>query len=140
MSWRRTTERGDRGTEEAIHHQVEAAAGETVEWEGQQRDPRYRLTSEEIIKRLKITPEEQKSLETIISAETKRQRDRERKRQKRREEGAVPRDEYLAALRERRQHLRTRAKRLHEEGISVTEIGRRLGISHTQVSRLLLVS
>jgi DNA invertase Pin-like site-specific DNA recombinase len=114
-----------------------ADAGETLEWEGKHRDPRYCLTNEEIIRRLKITPEEQELLETIISAETKRQRNTEQKRQKRREEGAVPRDKYEAAARERSQHHRTQAKRLHEKGIGVTEIGRRLGVSHTQVSRLL---
>jgi hypothetical protein len=114
-----------------------AAAGETVEWEGKQRDPRYRLTNNEIIKRLKITPTEQASLETIISEDIKKQRDKERKRQKRRKDGAVPRDEYLAAKREGRQHKRTQAKRLLEEGAGATEIGRKLGLSRSQVYRLI---
>jgi hypothetical protein len=60
-----------------------AADGETAEWLGQQRDPRYRLTNQRIIAMLKITPEEEVHLKAIISKETKRQRDRERKERER---------------------------------------------------------
>jgi hypothetical protein len=48
-----------------------AAAGETIQWNGQQRDTRYRLTNEKIIDWLEITPEEERQLETIVSGERK---------------------------------------------------------------------
>lgn len=115
-----------------------AADGETLEWRGQERRPLYWLTNEEIIQRLKITPEEEQHLKTIISKDTKRQRDRKRKEHKRRSEGVVPREEYEADTREGRQHDRTLAKKLKvQEGMSYREIGRRIGKSHTQVRRLL---
>jgi len=101
-----------------------AAEGETLEWKGQQRGPRYWLTNEEIIRRLKITPDEQRHLKTIISKDTKKQRDRERKEKKRRSEGVAPREEYLAECRESRQHNRHLAKELKAQGMSLREIQR----------------
>ena len=114
-----------------------AADGVTAEWLGQQRDPRYRLTNQRIIAMLKITPEEEVHLKTIISKETKRQRERERKERERRAHGVVRREEYIADARERRQHNRREARRLRGEGKSLREIGRDLGVSHSEVRRLL---
>jgi hypothetical protein len=114
-----------------------AADGETLEWRGQERRPLYWLTNEEIIQRLKITPEEEQHLKTIISKDTKRQRDRKRKEHKRRSEGVVPREEYEADRRDSRQHDRHLAKELKAQGMSLREIGSELGISHMQVKRLL---
>jgi len=114
-----------------------AADGETTEWLGQQRDPRYRLTNQRIIAMLRIAPEEEVHLKTLISKDAKRQRDRQRKERERRSQGAQPREEYVASRRERRQHTRHEARKLRGEGKSLREIGRALSISHTQVSRLL---
>jgi hypothetical protein len=114
-----------------------AAAGEKVLWKGQQRHPRYWLKNQSIIDRLEITPEEERHLKTIISEDTRRERDRERKERARRSQGAQPRDEYIADARETRQHTRREAQTLRGEGRSLREIGRVLGISHTQVGRLL---
>jgi hypothetical protein len=114
-----------------------AADGVTAEWLGQQRDPRYRLTNRRIMAMLKITPEEEVHLKTIISKETKRQRERERKERERRANGARPREEYVADARERRQHNRREARKLRGEGKSLREIGRDLGVSHAEVKRLL---
>jgi DNA invertase Pin-like site-specific DNA recombinase len=86
---------------------------------------------------LKITPDEESNLETIISKETKRQRDRERKARERRARGALAREDYLAQTRERNQYHRNQAKKLRAEGKSLRKIGEALGISPTQVSRLL---
>jgi hypothetical protein len=113
-----------------------AAEGETLEWKGQ-RGPRYWLTNEEIIRRLKITPDEERHLKTIISKDTKKQRDRERREKKRRSEGVAPREEYLAQCRESRQHNRYLAKKLKAQGMSLRKISSELGISHMQVKRLL---
>jgi hypothetical protein len=114
-----------------------AADGETLEWQGQQRTTRYWLSNEEIIRRLKINSEEEVHLKTIISKETKRQRDRERKEEKRRSEGVRPREVYLAERRESRQRNRHIAKELKAQGMSLREVGRQLKISPTQVKRLL---
>ena len=114
-----------------------AADGEALEWKGQQRGSRYWLTNEEIIRRLKITPDEERHLKTIISKNTKKQRDRERKEKQRRSEGVAPREEYLAECRESRRHNRHLATELKAQGMSLREIGCELGISHMQVKRLL---
>jgi hypothetical protein len=114
-----------------------AADGETAEWMGQQRDPRYRLTNQRIIAMLRITPEEEVQLKTIISKETKRQRDRERKERERRAGGARPRNEYVARSKERRRQRRQAAKSLRGDGMSLRKIGRELGVSHREVKRLL---
>jgi hypothetical protein len=114
-----------------------AADGNKVEWNGQQRDPRYRLTNQNIIAMLGITPEEERHLKTLISKDTKRRRDRERKERERRSQGVKPRDEYIADARERRQHNRREARKLSGEGKSLRDIGTTLGISHTHVRRLL---
>jgi len=114
-----------------------AAAGGKVQWKGHLRHPRYWLTNQSIIDRLEITPEEERHLETIISEDTRRERDRERKERARRSQGAQPRDGYIASAREGRQHTRREAQKLRNEGRSFREIGRVLNISHTQVRRLL---
>jgi hypothetical protein len=114
-----------------------AADGVTAEWLGQQRDPRYRLTNRQIIAMLKITPEEEVELKTIISKQTKRRRERQRKERERRANGALPREEYIADARERTQHNRREARKLRGEGKSLREIGRDLGVSHSEVRRLL---
>jgi hypothetical protein len=109
-----------------------ASAGDKVEWNGQQRDPRYRLENKTIIDMLGITPSEEKEMHVLISKETKRQRDRERKERERRARGAKPRDEYLAEAREKR----NLAHGLHQEGMSLRAIGKTLGVSHTQIKRM----
>ena len=118
-----------------------AAAGETIQWKGEQRDTRYRLTNEKIIDWLEITPEEEQHLKKIVSGsrkqEIRRQRDRERKEKKRRSEGVRPRDEYLAQREEDRWRHRTLAKELKDQGMSMREISRELGRSHTYVGELL---
>ena len=78
-----------------ISRAKDASEGETVEWQGHERDPRYRLTNQRIIDDLNITTAEEKEMKVIISNATKRQRDRERKERERRSKGAKPRDEYL---------------------------------------------
>jgi hypothetical protein len=116
-----------------IQRAQDAGAGETVEWEGKQRDPRYRLTNRKIIEDLGITLDEEKEMGVIISKETKQHRERERKERERRSRGARAREEYLAEAREKRRH----AQELSGEGMSAREIGRKLDLSHTHVLRLL---
>ena len=110
-----------------------ASVGDKVEWNGQQRDPRYRPTTKRIIDMLGITPSEEKEMQVLISEDTKRRRDRERKERERRARGAKPRAEYLAEAREKR----SLAQGLHQQGMSLREIGKTLGITHTQTRRMI---
>ena len=81
-----------------IRRALMAARGETVEWQGQQWDPRYRFTNETIIELLQITPEEQRQLSTIWSDDVRREKNRKRKEAERRAAGVRPREEYLAEV------------------------------------------
>jgi hypothetical protein len=74
-------------------------------------------------------------MKVLISKDNKRQRNREHKEQKRRAQGAKPRDEYLAEAGAREKE--SRAKELHRQGLSLRKIGEQLGVSHTQVRRML---
>jgi Homeodomain-like domain len=117
----------------AISRAHAASVGDKVEWNGQQRDPRYRLKNQTIIDMLGITPSEEKEMQVLISKDTKRQRERERKERERRSRGAKPRDEYLAEASEKRRV----ALELHQQGMSLRKIGERLGVSHTQIKRII---
>jgi len=120
-----------------ISRALSAGEGGTVEWSGRLRDPRYRLKNQTIIESLEITADEEESMKTIISSDTKRRRGRERKERERRDRAAKPRAEYLVDRSEARGRHRTSALALRGEGLSLREIGRKLGISHTQARRLL---
>ncbi len=112
-----------------------AKAGEMIEWKGKRRDPRYRLTTQRIIEAVSITPSEERQMKALMSKDTKRQRDRAGKEQKRRAQGAKSRDEYLAEARAREKE--SLAKELRRQGLSLRKIGEQLGVSHTQVKRML---
>ena len=128
------SERETRSRMQAVISRAHAASvGDKVEWHGQQRDPRYRLKNQTIIDMLGITPSEEKEMQVLISKDTKRQRDRERKERERRSRGAKPRDEYLAEASEKRRV----ALELHHQGMSLRKIGERLGVSHTQIKRMI---
>lgn len=110
-----------------------AAKDEKVLWQGHLKDPRYQFTNERIMELLDVTPEEERQLKTIISKDTKRQRDLERKESWRRSRGAKPRDEYVAQARQKRQQV----EELHERGYSNSEIAMQTGYSARHVSRVL---
>jgi hypothetical protein len=99
-----------------------------VDW-----DPRYRLRNQTIIEWLEITPEEEREMRTLISDDERRRRDRKRDEGRRREAGAMTRQEYLVRAAKRR----ATARRLSEEGLSLREIGKRLGVSHEAVRKAL---
>lgn len=67
-----------------IDRAVKAAAGETISWEGQQVDPRYRFRRETLWQRLKpIIPEElAHKLRAIVSDEVKQQHEKEREKKR----------------------------------------------------------
>ena len=104
-----------------------AARGEKVQWQGIEVDPRYRFKNRTIIELLEISAEEEQEMRTIISDHERRRRDRQRKNPE------MTRKEYedRAAMR------REEARRLAAKGLSLREIGKRLGISHEAVRKAL---
>ena len=99
-------------------------------------DKQYRYGNKRLIELLEITDEEQTHLKTIIGRSEKLRRHREREQKRRKEAGAVSRDKYLEQAEIRRQE----ALRLRNDGMSYRAIGERLGISRTQVMRIVQYS
>jgi hypothetical protein len=100
-----------------------AKAGEKGQHEGVAVDPRYRHSNAGLVERLKLEPDEQKEMKTIISKEESARRDRERHEQRRRKQGAIPRPEYCDQSAERR----AQARRLRAEGLSLSKIAAVMG-------------
>lgn len=111
----------------------QAAQGKTITWRGREIDPRYHFRNETIIEWLEITPEEQREMRTLLGVDELKRRDREQHTQSRRAQGTLPREEYLAQSKERRQ----RAQGLRQAGKSYREIARELGCSVSEAHRLL---
>lgn len=107
-----------------------AYAGEKVEFNGRELDPRYRWRNDTLVDRLGITAEEASQLKTILPEHEARRRDAERQRTRRRAKGAEPRADNLQPVVERRAEV----ARLKAEGLSVRAIAAQLGVSPGTVS------
>lgn len=107
------------------------ARGETVEFRGKQVSPRYGHSNESLIEKLRITPEEEREMQTIISKEEKRRRTNERRTVQRREQGVVPRAEYRQAAADKA----AAARALKDQGKSLRAISVELQISVTSAQR-----
>jgi hypothetical protein len=77
--------------------------GETIEWHGRQRDPRFHFRTDTIIRWLDITPAEMRALEfrCLVTPEIRREQERARITAHRRAQGMVSRQNFLAGSRER---------------------------------------
>jgi hypothetical protein len=104
-----------------------AFAGEKIEYQGRQVDPRYRFTNQRIIEELEIDFAEEREMRTIISDDERRRRDRARKNPE------MDRQQYLTRAAKRR----AQARRMASKGLSVRQIARELEISKSQVHRAL---
>lgn len=93
----------------------------------------YNISNAKLIEWLHITEEEQQHLQTIIGRKVKYERNNQRREKARRAAGKMTRDEYLDQAEKRRQ----KALRMRQEGMSYRQIGQALGISQTQVMRIL---
>ena len=124
-SWSARQTETDMGA--AIRRAEAAGRGETVEWNGERIDPRYRFRTETLRQWLAITPEEELAagLRTLVSPE----RLQELQAAKGRASGRV-----RAARAERR---RERALQLRAEGRTQGEIAGALGVHRTTVWRML---
>lgn len=105
--------------------------GETVEYAGRQMPPLYTPKNQTLIDWLRITPDEERQMETIISRGEERrrrhERDQVRKEQERREQGRKAR--YAPEMRERARWL------VNDLGKSLREAARELGVSHEAVRK-----
>jgi AraC-like DNA-binding protein len=103
----------------------------------EKRESRYRYSTARIISDLGISREEMASLEVLLDPDLtharKLKKDQERIQELRRASGVVERGTYLATAEERAQE----ARRLSSEGLSIREVADRLGISKSQVQRIV---
>ena len=98
-------------------------AGETVTYHGRAYPPLYTPRNATLIDLFRIEPNEQRHLQTIISTDEAKARDRLRDEKRRRQAGAVTRAEYLSASEEKRATARLmRAKGMTQEAIAA-ELG-----------------
>ena len=108
-------------------------AGEKIEFNGRQYPALYTPKNGHLINTFRITDDEQAQLQTIISLDESRRRDRERKIEQRRATGMKTRAEYEGKAQEQREH----AIRLRNEGLSQRAIAEKLGISRGAVRHYL---
>ena len=97
------------------------------------QDKEYRYRNDTLIERLAITSDEQMQLSTIISDTEKKRRHRQTEQKRRRSRGAIDRDTYLSEAAERHQQV----LQMREQGYSYRAIGNKLGMSQTQVMRIV---
>ena len=112
-------------------------AGEKVEFAGKQYPPLYTPKNQHLIDLFSITDDEQRQLQTIITPAMAAERHAERMQpymqQKRREAGAIPREEYEAKAAQ----LRAEVMRLHAQGLKAGEIAQKLGIDRSGVYKII---
>jgi len=113
-----------------IQRLEQANAGGKVLWEGQELDPRFRLTNTRIISDLEITEAEQRELKTIIG-KTERNRRRNEKRYNQR------RHEYLAKQHQQTEQQRQLCLALRDSGLSQRSIAEQVGLSQSRVNKIL---
>lgn len=113
-----------------------AANGETVEFNGQRVDARYRWRNDTLIERLFITASDERKMKTIISAGEARRRDAERKARVREEARKAGKTESRAAWLARHQAKRTAARLLRAEGKSWQAVADALGYCSADAARV----
>lgn len=107
------------------HRAKEHEAGKTVTYNGRAHGPLYRIKNDTLIDLFQITDDEQKKLKTIIGEAEYKERHRLRDEKRRREAGAVPREQYLSASEDKR----ASARLMRATGMSQRAIADELGVS-----------
>lgn len=105
-------------------------------WYQQNDDIKRPMKNETMIQQLDISPEEMKSMMTLIDGEEKQIRDTQRKREKR---GSVTRKEYVKQEKEKTEDKLWQLKRAMERHPTSTkvELAKMLGINRSHLYRLL---
>lgn len=109
-----------------------AAQGKKQLFNGQELDPRYRISNLKLIDLFDITSEEESELKTIISKDVKSRRERERKTEKRRAHGMVERGTYLATA----EMKRAQARVLRAQGKTWMEVASVVGYASAASARI----
>ncbi len=112
---------------------LSAVKGEKVRYNGRETTPIYTYSTQKIIETLKITPDEEKEMHTLVSEAVLHRRRMDKQTAARREAGIVERSEYLARSIARKDLARSLAK----EGFGVREIARKMNLNHSTISKYL---
>lgn len=129
--WREEKTRRDLGS--VIRTTEAAFRREKTLYGGIERDPRFRFLNQTIIDLLEIDASEEAEMKTIISDDTRRKRDAFDKERKRREAGALTRQQYEGRAHQRREE----ARRLATEGMTRPQIAEVLKVSRSTVDKAL---
>ena len=116
-----------------LKRKQQSLEGVTVQWNGREYDPRYRMRNSTLIKLLNITAAEQKHLSCIIDKGEKADRMNRKRTEKRRAQGVIARADYE----QQAQHRKQQALELFTQGNSKAAIARALGISKGSVTGYL---
>lgn len=99
----------------------------------------YNISNAKLIRWLDITEDEMKHLSTIIDPKEKRRRDYEKKLKKRREEGVVEREKYLADSKSKTESNLQIIREIKEQfpDLSIRKTAEKSGFSKSYVQKLL---
>ena len=95
------------------------------------------MRTQTIIELLDITPEEQAHMQVLVSPEVRRARHREKERERTRRTGKVRQDRQTYLAEHTASEARAKALQWRQEGVTVSEIARRLGVSRQRVQQYL---
>jgi hypothetical protein len=107
-------------------------AGERVQYDNKDFDPRYRFGNAKLLDWLEITPAEERELTTIISQSESRRRDAARHKEAHREAGGVSREVYVS----NHEQKRATARLMRAQGKSWSEVAQELGYKNAETARV----
>lgn len=111
-------------------------AGKTVTWNGRTYPALYRVKNSTLLDLFQITGDEQKKLKTIIGEDEYKERDRRRDEKRRREAGAVTREQYLATVGIDAEQKRATARLLRAQGKTWAEVATEVGYKDANSARV----
>lgn len=127
-----SAERVRQATSGTLERLKQAQAGVKVEYDGRVYDPRYTYANATLLDWLEITPDEERELRTIIGPDEVRRRGAERQAQRRREAGAMTREDWLESHEQRR----ASARLLRAQGLAWAEVAAQAGYPSAAAARM----